>query len=325
MKRVPLFKQSLARERGNTVPVVVGAILIVAVLAALAWLLIIKPSQVQDQVIAPVQAPPGMLDEEASPPADVGAMGLDELLSEAKNAMNERRIIAPAGNNAFEFYLRALEEEPENRVAQNALRETFPFAASAVEQVINSNAFDEAQRQIDLLAKADPGNYTLTILRSKLDAQRKLAARAEEQERRAEQTQTEVAATQPVAPEPAPVEEPPPPPPRAVAEQPAEPTPAPEPVAQEPVGPTRGAVLLESYQPEYPAAAARRRQEGWVDVRFTVDVDGSVRDVEAIDSAGGNVFNRPAIAAVSRWRFQPALDNGVPVKTVLVQRINFRL
>ena len=114
-------------------------------------------------------------------------MGVDELLNEAKKAMNDKRFIAPTGNNAFEYYLRVLEKRPGNLVAQDALRETFPFGASAAEQEINANNFDEAQREIDLLAKADPGNYTLTILRSKLDAQRKLAARAEEQQKRADE------------------------------------------------------------------------------------------------------------------------------------------
>jgi protein TonB len=67
-------------------------------------------------------------------------------------------------------------------VASDALRETFPFAATSAEQVINSRDFNEAQRQIDLLAKADPTNFTLTILRSKLDAQRKLLDKQQQQD-----------------------------------------------------------------------------------------------------------------------------------------------
>jgi protein TonB len=109
----------------------------------------------------------------APPPANVAAMDLNQLLAEARTAMNEQRYLAPAGNNAFEFYLRVLEKEPGNKVASDALRETFPFAATSAEQAINSRDFGEAQRQIDLLAKADPANFTMTILRSKLDAQRK--------------------------------------------------------------------------------------------------------------------------------------------------------
>ena len=52
------------------------------------------------------------------------------------------------------------------------------LGAEATEQQINAGNFNEAQREIDLLAKADPANFTLTILRSKLDAQRKVADKA---------------------------------------------------------------------------------------------------------------------------------------------------
>src|SRR3546814_21021828 len=47
----------------------------------------------------------------------------DLLLAEARAAMNEQRYLAPAGNNAFEFYLRVLEKDPGNKVASDALRE----------------------------------------------------------------------------------------------------------------------------------------------------------------------------------------------------------
>src|ERR1700749_2384583 len=107
-------------------------------------------------------------------------MSMNELLAEARKAVNEQRLLAPAGNNAFEFYLKVLEKQPGNQVAVDALRETFPFGANSAEQAINQRDFGEAQRQIDLLAKADPANYTLTILRSKLDAQRKLQDREQQ-------------------------------------------------------------------------------------------------------------------------------------------------
>jgi protein TonB len=115
-----------------------------------------------------------------APPANVDALSVDQLLAEARTAMNERRYLAPTGNNAFEFYLRVLEKEPGNKVASDALRETFPFAATSAEQAINAREFNDAQRQIDLLAKADPTNFTLTILRSKLDAQRKTLDRQQQ-------------------------------------------------------------------------------------------------------------------------------------------------
>ncbi len=90
--------------------------------------------------------------------------------------------MAPQGNNALEYYLRVLDKEPNNQTAKDALREMFPFATPVVEQNINAGNVDEATREIDLLAKVDPNNYTLTILRQKLDAKKKVAEHDQQQQ-----------------------------------------------------------------------------------------------------------------------------------------------
>ncbi|MGA7296184.1 MAG: TonB family protein [Rhodanobacteraceae bacterium] len=336
MKRVPSNLQHPNRQRGAAMPVVVAAVIILILLAVAAWFLIIRPNMASSTDTEPKQAAEvAAAVSAAPPPANVSAMGVDELLNEAKKAMNDKRFIAPTGNNAFEYYLRVLEKRPGNLVAQDALRETFPFGASAAEQEINANNFDEAQREIDLLAKADPGNYTLTILRSKLDAQRKLASRAEEQQKRADELAAQqqarpdqsAASSQSQPPEdatPSPPEQQPQvasqrPPPKPVDNSPAQPaTPA-------PAGPTRAAKLISSTRPQYPPAALRRRMEGWVDVEFTVGVDGNVNNAHSVGSNRGRVFERAAVDAVDQWKFQPALVNGQPVAKVLRQRIEFKL
>ncbi len=179
-------KRRCARSqvRGAVRPTVIIVVAVFALLAVAAWFLIIQPHEeivMQDAGGHP-STPVSAGKVAAPPPANVEAMGLEQLLAEARKAMNEQRVLAPAGNNAYEFYLKALEKQPGNPVATDALRETFPFAASGAEQAINSRDFNEAQREINLLAKADPANYTLTILRSKLDAQRKLLDREQQQE-----------------------------------------------------------------------------------------------------------------------------------------------
>src|SRR5699024_2270032 len=123
----------------------------------------------------------------APPPANVAAMSTSESLSEASKAIHDQRLLAPKGNNAFEFYLKVLDRQPDNQVAKDALRETFPFAANSAEQSINAGDYTEANREIALLTKADPDNYTLTILRSKLDARR----RVKEQQAEAKQLAAE--------------------------------------------------------------------------------------------------------------------------------------
>ncbi len=70
------------------------------------------------------------------------------------------------------------------------------------------------------------------------------------------------------------------------------------------------ASLSEQHQAVYPRPAFRDNREGWVLVDFDIDANGSVRDVRAIDSLGGNEFELPAVNSVARWHYAPAQMNG---------------
>jgi protein TonB len=325
---------------------IIAIIAIFALLAVGAWFLIIKPHQeliMADSGGHP-STPVSTATRTAPPPANVAAMDLDQLLAEARTAMNEQRYLAPAGNNAFEFYLRVLEKEPGNKVASDALRETFPFAATSAEQAINSRDFGEAQRQIDLLAKADPANFTLTILRSKLDAQRKTLDKQQQlaldQEKAAQLAAQKAAADKLAADKLAEqqkaqlaeqqrAEQ------ASAAQQPRQQVAANTPAAGgdnaagadsgSAAGATEAAVLVKGAPARYPTAAMRARQEGWVLVSFTVDPDGTTSDVKVVESQPRHVFDRAAIDAVERYRFNPAMRGGVAVSSVKQQRIEFKL
>ena len=332
--------------RGAVRPLIVAIIAIFALLAVGAWFLIIKPHQ--ELVMADSgghpSTPVSTATRTAPPPANVAAMDLNQLLAEARTAMNEQRYLAPAGNNAFEFYLRVLEKEPGNKVASDALRETFPFAATSAEQAINSRDFGEAQRQIDLLAKADPANFTLTILRSKLDAQRKTLDKQQQlaldQEKAAQLAAQKAAADKLAADklaeqqkaqlaEQQKAEQ------ASTAQQPRQQAAANAPAAGgdntagttsgSAAGATTAAVLVKGSPARYPTAAMRARQEGWVVVSFTVDPDGKTSDVKVVESQPRHVFDRAAIDAVERYRFNPAMKDGAAVSSVKQQRIEFKL
>lgn len=266
-----------------------------------------------------------------APPANVEAMDLNQLLAEARKAMNDHRVLAPAGNNAFEFYLKALEKQPGNPVATDALRETFPFAASGAEQAINGRDFNEAQREIDLLAKADPANYTLTILRSKLDAQRKLLDK-EQQQALEQQRQQQLAADKAAADKAAadklatqqkaqPSEQKAP---TAVAATNTPATAEPnKPAAQQVV--STEPVMTKYVQPRFPTQAQRTRTQGWVLVGYTVDTEGNVGGVQVVDAQPRHMFDREAVNAVERWKYKPATRNGTPVEAKLQKKIEFKL
>ena len=106
--------------------------------------------------------------------------GTDILLGLADTAIKERRLVAPQGSNAYEFYLSVLQLDPSNRVAQENLRKLLPPASDVVERAINDDQLDEAQRELSLLREFDSTNYTLSLLGGKLDAHRQLQVRKDE-------------------------------------------------------------------------------------------------------------------------------------------------
>jgi protein TonB len=264
-------------------------------------------------------------------PAPVVEMSKEQLLKEAGTAFREKRYVAPAGNNAYEYYLRVLDKEPNNQIAKDALREMFPFATPIVETDINGNNLDEATREIDLLAKADPSNYTLTILRGKLDAKKKQAEKEQAQAAAAAAAAAAKAAAAAQAPAAAaPVASAPPPP----AATPAPPKPAaaapPPPVAEAPapaapVGETHAAQLVKSAAPAYPPEAVRAHKDGWVQVEFTVDANGQVTDAKVANADPPRLFNTAALDAVRRWTFKPRMENGKAVEERMSRRIEFKL
>jgi len=57
--------------------------------------------------------------------------------------------------------------------------------------------------------------------------------------------------------------------------------------------------------PEFPRDALRSGQSGEVVVEYTVGTDGSVTAARVVRAEPSRVFDRAALDAVQRWRFQP--------------------
>lgn len=75
--------------------------------------------------------------------------------------------------------------------------------------------------------------------------------------------------------------------------------------------------------PEYPQRALERHIQGWVDVEFTVAMDGSTRDISVADASTDNYFRREAVAAVEKWRFEPRIFMNRPIAQRSYTRIRF--
>lgn len=62
--------------------------------------------------------------------------------------------------------------------------------------------------------------------------------------------------------------------------------------------------------PQYPPIQARHTREGWVDVEFTIDKSGYVRDLFVVESVPGGSFSHAAINAMRKHKYAPPLVNG---------------
>lgn len=108
------------------------------------------------------------------------ASGVGILLKLADGAMQDGRLVAPQGSNAYEFYFSVLELDPHNAVAQANMRKTFVRARADVEHTIDTGDLDEAQRELRLLKEYDASDYTLLLLSGKLGASRQVLAQQHE-------------------------------------------------------------------------------------------------------------------------------------------------
>lgn len=77
--------------------------------------------------------------------------------------------------------------------------------------------------------------------------------------------------------------------------------------------------------PQYPPLAKRRHIEGFVDVEFTVDQQGQVKDPKIVTADPPDVFNRAVLRVLLHWRFEPKMVNGQAVRIRAKQRIDFSL
>jgi protein TonB len=87
----------------------------------------------------------------------------------------------------------------------------------------------------------------------------------------------------------------------------------------------RDAQPLVRIEPQYPMRAAERGVEGSCWVRFDVTPDGTPTNID-IYRCDSSFFERASTRAVERWRYNPKVQDGVPVARRGVEtRFDFRL
>lgn len=320
------FPESAAR---TLLRVLLPALLVTVLLSAAAWWWWSQRDAAPATVSASTPSP-----SVEPAPAAAPAPGLSEI-ERAAEALAQRRLLSPAGDNAVEWYLRALDRQPDLASARQALLELIPQAAIVLEQSIDRGELEDAEREYALFERMGVSELRLAALRERL-AQARTARAAVDL---ASQPRTAPAAAAPAAPPapvrptaPAPVTQPP----TATA---TAPSPAPEPAqAEAPLAPAtapvsatapqraiREARQIVDVKPGYPSAARQRRVEGWVELELGIDAAGRVVEVAVIASEPPRVFDREAVRAAQRWRFDPRLEDGVAVASRVRKKLSFRL
>lgn len=295
-----------------------------------------KPAAAATPAAAPSAAP--------AVSSKVQAMGSEQLRESASQALRDNRMYAPAGDNAMEYYLALRDKTPDDASVKSALTDLLPYTLIAAEQNMAREDFDEAQRLIALIEKVDPKAPALPRLkqgisrgvevaaqrtteeteRVKREAEAKTKQLAEQQ-KLAEQRTREAAAAQQIATQQA-----------AAAPAAAAPAPAAQDAerqatarreaeqrqqqaaaqaaaaasARQTAAPTLRPVSTPA--PRYPADALRSGTSGEVLVEITVGTDGTVTSARVLRANPARIFDREAMAAVKRWRFEPV---AAPVTT----------
>lgn len=302
---------------------------------------------------APVATGAAAIGAENAVSAQVAAMTPEQLREAASAAFRENRLYAPGGNNALEYYLALRDKQPGDAAIASALTDLLPMAVIAIEQSVNREDFAEAQRLAALLEKADAQHPAVARLKTSIATQQvAVAQRAEQQKLTAEQealkqaelekqrladqqrlqqdaakqlaTQQTAQAQQQAADRRAAEQ-------RAADQQAAEQRAAEQRLAEQRAAeqratqartaaatPAAAAELraLSTPPPRFPPEALRAGQSGEVQVEFTVSPDGSVSNARVVRAQPARVFDREAVNAVKRWRFQP-VDSPVTTRRTI--------
>lgn len=78
-----------------------------------------------------------------------------------------------------------------------------------------------------------------------------------------------------------------------------------------------------SIAPAFPRRAETSQREGWVELNFRIDSQGSVFDAEVVRSSD-EIFENAALSAIRKWEFAPYTENGVAQQVRSGVRFSFQ-
>jgi periplasmic protein TonB len=141
-----------------------------------------KSDQAPAADAAPATAPAvaGAPDAAGKPAAATAPSAtLDEVLEKARLAMDERRYIEPAKNNALEHFRQVLVMEPGNAEATEGLKRLGGLLIARARTALDERRFDNALAELEAARSIDPSDQRLVEVDARLDSMRAQTALAQ--------------------------------------------------------------------------------------------------------------------------------------------------
>jgi periplasmic protein TonB len=290
-----------------------------------------------------------------NPTIDPQAVIVNNLIA-AQRALNEGHALEPRGRSALDHYTTVLALDPTNAAARQGIDQIADRFAAQAGVAITRGQVAAAIVALDSIRRVRPQHRQLRELQERLDAAQAIyAAKVSEP---VEVTPKAAPKATP-APSTTPAQQKIEAQARAVAEAAAalkrdqlklanaqqefalkieaaqaqlavareESVEAPAP-ASAPVGATAAPAsprLIRIVKPEYPQDALLRGAEGWVNVSMSVTPAGNVQDPRVEETSNGTQFNRAAMSAVRKWKYEPFVASDPQEKRRVTVRVDFRM
>jgi len=74
------------------------------------------------------------------------------------------------------------------------------------------------------------------------------------------------------------------------------------------------AKAVKRVAPKFPINEARAGRDGWVRLSFIIEPDGSTSSPIVESSSGSRGFEKEALRAIKKWKYEPATENGEKVQ-----------
>jgi TonB family protein len=165
-------------KSGKSPVMMIGIVAAVLAAAGAGWFFM-KGSQTDAPATGTAATPAG------APAAGPGAApakpaaSLDEVLERARLAMDERRYIEPAKNNALEHFRQVLAMDPGNAEATEGLKRLGGLLIARARTALDERRFDNALAELEAARSIDPNDARLVEVDAKLDSMRAQTALAQ--------------------------------------------------------------------------------------------------------------------------------------------------